>query len=92
MIDRYITRAFVYIDVKPGNRYLRKLMKHDEVVEGHLIAGLEMYDVVIFLGIERKIYDSPSETISKFVIDKIRKMRDVRETNTIIPTFSFYKK
>ena len=49
------TRAFVYIDIKPGKEkeILEKLLKHDEVIEAHIITGQEMYDVLILLRIER---------------------------------------
>lgn len=88
------TRAFVYIDIKPGKEkeILEKLLKHDEVIEAHIITGQELYDVLILLRIEREILESPTKKISEFVINKIRKLRDVRETNTLIPAISFSKK
>jgi DNA-binding Lrp family transcriptional regulator len=88
------TRAFVYIDIKPGKEreILEKLLKHDEVIEAHMIAGQELYDVLVLLGIEREILESPTKKVSEFVINNIRKLRDVRETNTIIPAISFSKR
>ena len=87
-------KAFVFIDVNPGKdrKVLENLMKHDEVVEAHLIPG--QYDVLVVLEFElygRTIFASAQETVSKFVIEKIRKLRDVRDTNTIYPTFSVTK-
>ena len=88
------TRAFVYIDVKPGKEkeVLEKLLKHDEVIEAHIITGQELYDVLVLLRIEREVFESPTKTISEFIINNIRKLRDVRETNTIIPAISFSKR
>ena len=87
-------KAFVFIDVNPGKdrKVLENLMKHDEVVEAHLIPG--QYDVLVVLEFElygRTIFASAQETVSKFVIEKIRKLKDVRDTNTIYPTFSVTK-
>jgi len=87
-------RAFVFIDVAPGRdkAVLKKLLKYDEVVEAHLIAG--EYDVLAVLEFElygREVFASAQEIISDFVIEKIRRLRDVRDTNTIYPTFSMIK-
>jgi len=88
-------RAFVFIDVAPGKdrKVLEKLVKYDEVIEAHLIAG--QYDVLAVLEFElygRAIFSSAQEMISNFVIEKIRNLRDVRDTNTIYPTFSVTKR
>ena len=44
--------AFVFVDVAPGRdkKVLDKLMKYDEVVEAHLIAG--QYDILAVLELE----------------------------------------
>jgi DNA-binding Lrp family transcriptional regulator len=88
------TRAFVYIDVKPGKEkeVLNKLLKNDEVIEAHIIVGQELYDVLVLLSIEREVFESPTKRISEFVINTIRKLGDVRETNTLIPAISFSKR
>ena len=88
-------KAFVFIDVEPGKdrEILEKLIKYDEVVETHLIAG--QYDVLAVLELElygSEIFSSAQETISKFVIEKIRKLKGVRDTNTIFPTLSVTKR
>lgn len=91
---KHESRAFVYIDAKPGKekKIVEKLLEHDEVIEAHIIVGQEAYDVLILLRIEREIYESPTKTVGEFVIENIRKLGDVRETNTIIPAFSFSKR
>ena len=87
--------AFVFVDVAPGKdkKVLEKLMEYDEVVEAHLIAG--EYDVLAVLELElygAAIFTSPQEAVSNFVIEKVRKLRDVRDTNTIYPTYSVTKR
>jgi DNA-binding Lrp family transcriptional regulator len=88
------TRALVYIDVKPGREkeIIEKLMKHDEVIEAHIVAGQQLYDVLVLLRIQREIFESPTKTISEFVINNVRKLKDVRETNTVIPAVSYSKR
>ncbi len=88
-------RAFVLVDVAPGNdkKVLDELLKYDEVIEAHLIPG--QFDILAVLELElygREFLVSAQETISKFVIEKIRKLRHVRDTNTIYPTFSVTKR
>lgn len=88
-------RAFIFIDVAPGREkaFVEKLMRYDEVVEAHLIAG--QYDVFAVLEFEiygRALFWSAQEFISKFVLEKIRKLKDVRDTNTLLPTFSVTKR
>ncbi|UCH37622.1 MAG: hypothetical protein JSV76_00095, partial [Candidatus Bathyarchaeota archaeon] len=88
------TRALVYIDVKPGREreIIEKLMKHDEVIEAHIVAVQQLYDVLVLLRIQREIFESPTKTISDFVINNVRKLKDVQETNTVIPAVSYSKR
>jgi len=84
-------RAFVLIDVVPGKekKVLEKLLKYEEVVEAHLIPG--QFDVLAVLEIElygRELFVPASESVTKFVINKIRKISGVLDTNTILPSFS----
>lgn len=88
-------RVFVFIGVTPGKEknILENLLKYDEVVEVHYIAG--QYDVLAILEIElhgKGILFPAQEIITKFVIEKIRKLRYVQDTNTIIPTYSVTKR
>ncbi len=88
-------KAFVFVDVVTGKekKVLENLLKYDEVVEAHLIPG--QYDIIAVLEFDlygRSIFSSAQEMISEFVVDKIRKLRDVQETNTLLPTFSLTKR
>jgi len=87
-------KAFVFVDVVPGKdrKVLEELMKFDEVKEAHLIAG--QYDILAVLEIElygKAIFESAQDKISQFVVGKIRKMQDVRDTNTVYSTFYLAK-
>ncbi|MBO3803154.1 MAG: Lrp/AsnC ligand binding domain-containing protein [Candidatus Brockarchaeota archaeon] len=87
-------KAFVFIDVVPGKdkKVLEELMKFDEVKEAHLIAG--QYDILAVLEFElygKAIFEPAQEKISQFIIGKIRKMQDVRDTNTIYSVYSLAK-
>jgi DNA-binding Lrp family transcriptional regulator len=87
-------RAFVFFDVVPGKdrQVMDRLLENEEVVEVHLIPG--QYDVLAVLEFElygREIFVSRQEAISKFVIEKIRTLRGVLDTNTIYPTLSLAK-
>ena len=88
-------RAFIFIAIAPGREeaFVDRLMRYDEVVETHLIVG--EYDVLAVLEFEvygRALMWSVQEIVSNFVLDKIRKLRGVRDTNTIIPTRSVTKR
>ena len=84
-------RVFVFIDVTPGKdrKVAEKLLKYNEVVEVHMITG--EYDILAVLEFElygKLIFTSFQEKASKFVLDRIRKLGCVRDTNTIIPSLS----
>jgi len=88
-------RAFILIAIAPGSEeaFIKRLMRYDEVVEAHLIVG--EYDVLAVLEFEvygRGLLWSVQEIVSNFVLEKIRKLKGVRDTNTIIPTRSVTKR
>jgi DNA-binding Lrp family transcriptional regulator len=84
-------RAFLYIEVQPGREksFLEKLMTYEEVKEAHIIYG--QYDVLAVLELKRGYFDSEHEKVLKFV-EQIRKMKDVQDTNTVMPSFSLIKR
>ncbi len=88
-------RAFILIAIAPGSEenFIEKLMRYDEVIETHLVVG--EYDVLAVLEFDvygRGLLWAIQEIVSNFVLDKIRKLKGVRETNTIIPTRSLTKR
>jgi len=89
---KHRNRAFVYIDVKTGkeNKIMEELLKCEEVIEAHLIPG-QPYDVLVVVELKRTLLETPHEKVTQFVMECIRKLRDVKDTNTIIPAFSMTK-
>jgi len=86
--------VFVFVDTIPGKdrTVLEKLLKYDEIVEGHLISG--QYDLLAVLEIElhgKAIFTTVQEVTQK-LIEKIRNLSGVRDTNTIVPFFSVTKR
>ena len=86
--------VFVFVDTIPGEdrTVLEKLLKYDEIVEVHLISG--QYDLLAVLEIElhgKAIFTTVQEVTQK-LIEKIRNLRGVRDTNTIVPFFSVTKR
>jgi len=86
--------VFVFVDTIPGKdrTVLEKLLKYDEIVEVHLISG--QYDLLAVLEIElhgKAIFTTVQEVTQK-LIEKIRNLRGVRDTNTIVPFFSVTKR
>jgi DNA-binding Lrp family transcriptional regulator len=84
---------FVFIDTTPAKerKVLEELLKVDEVREGHVISG--QYDLLVVLQLDlygQAIFTSVQEAAQK-IIDKIRRLKDVRDTNTIVPFFSVAK-
>jgi len=86
--------VFVFVDTIPGKdrTVLEKLLKYDEIVEVHLISG--QYDLLAVLEIElhgKAIFTTVQEVTQK-LIEKIRNLSGVRDTNTIVPFFSVTKR
>ena len=81
-------RAFVLIETDPGKEkeVMEKLLKFDQVKEVHIYSG-EM-DLIAVLETEREIIVPSSKRVSDFVIDKIQRIPEIQDTETIIPTYS----
>lgn len=85
-------RAFVFVDVAPGKeqKVLEKLLKYDEVMEAHIITG--QYDLLAVLEIQLHGFGIASvQEVAMKAVEKIRKLRDVQDTSTIIPLTSITK-
>ena len=85
-------RGFVLLKVKPGREKhsLTEVLKINEVTEAHLITG--PFDVLVVLEAKKPVlYPHYPKVIADIVTDKIRKVRDVQDTDTIIPDFSRVK-
>lgn len=85
-------RGFVLLKVRPGREEhsMMEVLKINEVAEAHLITG--SFDVLAVLEVKKPVlYPSYPKAIADIVTDRIRKIRDVQDTETIIPDLSKIK-
>ena len=82
-------RGFVLLKVKPSREEhaMTEVLKINEVTEAHLITG--SYDILTVLEVKKPIvYPHYPAAIADIVIERIRRIRDVQDTETIIPDLS----
>jgi len=84
-------RGFVLLKVRPSRERhsMMEVLKINEVTEAHLITG--SYDVLAVLEVRRVLYPHYPKVIADIVTDRIRKIRDVQDTETIVPDLSRIK-
>ncbi|MDH5689067.1 MAG: Lrp/AsnC ligand binding domain-containing protein [Candidatus Bathyarchaeota archaeon] len=87
-------RASIYLDVSPGKdqEIVEKILEYDEVLEAHLISG--KYDVLAVLEFRvygHAIFTSPQKIVMNFV-EKIRSLKHVLDTETVLPLRSLTKR
>ena len=86
-------RIFIMIDTDPAKdeKVEERLMTFDEIFEVHFISG--QYDILAVAEIE--FYGHPVfsdvQDLSHTLVQKIRKIPGVRDTNTMIPLSSLVK-
>ena len=89
-----VYHVFVFVDTDPhaDERVEERLLEFDEVVEVHYISG--EYDIlaVIEINLHGKAVFTTVQEIAQQVIQKIRRIRGVRDTNSMVPFMSFTKK
>jgi len=85
-------KAFVLIKTEPGREraVADKLNKLPEVSEVHIITG--EWDILAVVETEREIVLPTDEKVLELVMDKITTLPYLQDTNTIIPSFSKYRK
>jgi DNA-binding Lrp family transcriptional regulator len=87
-----LARGFVYLQVKPGHErnIIKELLRINEVRETYIIPG--EYDILAVLEVKKTLLPPHyPETIAKIVIDEIGKIRNVQDTDTIIPDSSMIR-
>jgi len=87
-LDPEFARGFVLLKVKPGKEehIAAEMIKINEVAETHLITG--SYDILAVLEVKKPVlYPQYPKAIANVVMERIRKIRDVQDTETIIPDF-----
>jgi len=86
--------VFVFVDTDPhlDEKVEERLLGFDEVVEVHFISG--QYDLlaVVEINLMGKPIFSTVQEVSQQVIQKIRRIRGVRDTSSIVPFLSFSKR
>jgi DNA-binding Lrp family transcriptional regulator len=84
-------KSFVFVKVKSGHEQevADKLITFDEVKEVHIIPG--EWDILAIVATEREIVAPSDEKVFSLVMNKIGKIKNVKDTNTIIPQFSRVK-
>ncbi|MCG8549099.1 MAG: Lrp/AsnC ligand binding domain-containing protein [Desulfobacterales bacterium] len=89
-MKRTIT-AFVFINVGmiPENEILETLYVLDEIQEVHSVHG--SIDILVKIVLKRDFLTSDAETIAEFVDTKIRRIKGINRTQTIIPGISKVK-
>ena len=89
-----VYHVFVFVDTDPhaDEKVEDRLLEFDEVVEVHYISG--EYDIlaVVEIDLHGKAIFSTVQEIAQQVIEKIRRIRGVRDTNSMVPFVSFTKK
>jgi len=87
-----LLKSFTLIKAKPGteNSLVKEILKIPESLEVHLIMG--EFDLLAVLGVDEELAASPWKQLTEILTNKIRTMRGVRETQTVIPTSSKIKK
>jgi hypothetical protein len=83
--------AFVFITTKLGKEQgvMKDVLKISEVAESHLLLGKA--DVLAVLHFEKEILPSVPERAARIVTEKIARIRNIVETQTLCPIQSITK-
>jgi hypothetical protein len=84
--------AFILIEVKVGkeNEVMKRLVNLEEIREVHFVHGV--FDLIAKMTMKRDLLSSDAEIIGQFVHKKVRQVKDVTKTQTLIPISSIEKK
>jgi len=89
-----VYHIFVLIDTDPGKdmKVEERLFKLNEIIEVHFVSG--QYDIlaVADINLRGKAIFSTVQELSQELIQKIRKIPGVRDTNSMVPFLSLVKK
>ncbi len=83
--------AFILIEVKIGkeNEVMKKLHSLEEIQEVHFLHGV--FDLIAKIMMKRDLLASDAEILGQFVRQKVRKVKNVTKTQTLIPISSMEK-
>ncbi len=82
-----LAKGYVFVQSKTGKEkeLLEELLKLPEILEAHLIPG--RYDILAVAEVEASPVE-PQAKVMDLVVDKLTKIRNVADTNTVIPSMS----
>ena len=85
-------RAFILVKTDPGHEreVSDKLFKLEEVKEVHIITG--EWDILAVIETDKELILPTDEKVLEVVLEKITTLPYLQDTNTMIPSFSKYKK
>ena len=88
-----VYRVFLMVDTIPGHdeRVLEHLLKFKEVKEVHFISGEYDLLAVVEVSLYGKAIFTTIQEISQLLIQRVRKIEGVRDTNTLLPFRSLIK-
>ncbi|HKT21180.1 MAG TPA: Lrp/AsnC ligand binding domain-containing protein [Nitrososphaerales archaeon] len=81
-------KAFVLIKVASGHAedVMDALMKVPEVAEAHIVPG--NWDIIAVISAQKEVIVPSDEKVYRLVLDKIEKIKHVKDTNTMVSQFS----
>jgi DNA-binding Lrp family transcriptional regulator len=81
-------KAFVLIKTSPGHEreVVDDLMKIKEVQEAHIIPG--EWDVLAVVSAQKEVILTSDQKVYTLVMNKIVKIKNVQDTNTMVSQFS----
>ena len=84
-------RAFIYVAAVLGkeSKVADALFKLAEVKEVHVIPG--RHDIMAVVEVPRKLLEPDAQTIYWFIVERIKTIGDVTDTETLIPIVSASK-
>jgi DNA-binding Lrp family transcriptional regulator len=87
-------RVFVMVGTHPGHDedVAKKLLEFEEIIEVHFISGMFDLLAVVEVSLRGKAIFTTIQEIAQFIIQKIRRIDGIRETNTLLPLVSLVKK
>ena len=84
-------RAFIYVAAVLGkeSKVADALFKLTEVKEVHVIPG--RHDIMAVVEVPRKLLEPDAQSIYWFIVDRIKTISDLTDTETLIPIVSASK-
>ncbi len=84
-------RAFIYCATTLGKeiQVAEALWKLEEVKEVHIIPG--RHDILAVVEVSRQLLEPDSQSIYWFILDRIREISGIADTETLVPIVSMSK-